>query len=190
METQSRRSQGAGKFPGEGLMKTQANRIIATSVILLTLMATICLGFAGQSAALKPLNLEQTQGEVRVVLLRAGQVVSTNNQIQFIVTYVVEIPKKGAFADLHFSSNDEIALVVKGKPVEFYGESSSSAMDFKELPRQNELIKPKAIEGREMLAQDIVFKDLKIEARKFDVKLKFSWRGNERSFDFKDVPLN
>jgi len=154
------------------------------------MLASLCLCFAGQSAALKPLNLEQTRGEVRVVLLRAGQVVLTNNQTQFVVTYVVEVPAKGAFSDLSFSSNTEITLAVKGKPIEFQGESSSSAMDFKELSRQNELIKPVVKEGKEMLAQENVFKDLIVEAKKLDVKLQFTWRGNERVFDFKDVPLN
>ncbi len=157
---------------------------------LAALFVLLCLGAAKQPAPLKPLNLEQVQGEVRIVLLRAGQVVLTNNQMQFVVTYVVEVPRKGAFSDLSFSSSNEITLAVKGKPIEFHGESSSSAMDFKELSRQNELIKPVVKEGKEMLAQENVFKDLKIEAKKLDVKLQFTWRGNERVFDFKDVPLN
>ena len=173
-------------------MHTNKHEFMKTRIKPLVVMAVVMIAaiFTGDAAPLKPLNLEQTRSEVRVVLLRAGQVVSTNNQMQFVVTYVVEVPAKGAFSDLSFNSNNEITLVVKEKPIEFHGESSSSAMDFKELPRQSELIKPAAKEGKEMLAQEIVFKDLKIEAKQLDVKLQFAWRGNERVFDFKDVPLN
>jgi hypothetical protein len=41
-----------------------------------------------------------------------------------------------------------------------------------------------------MIAEDVVFRGLKIDAEKLDVKLKFTWRGSPLAFDFKDVSLN
>ena len=164
-------------------MKTRIKSLVVMAVVM------IAAFFTGDAAPLKPLNLEQTHSEVRVVLLRAGQMVSTNNQPEFVVTYIVEVPNKGAFSDLHFYSTNEIALAVRGKPFEFQG-FSSSAMDFKDLPRQEELSRPGARDGKSMIAQDIVFQGLKVDSKKIDVKLQFTWRGNKMRFDFKDVPLN
>jgi len=157
---------------------------------LATLFVSLCLGVTAQFAPLKPLNLEKTREQVRVVLLRAGQVISTNSQPEFVVTYVVEIPSKGAFSDLHFYSTNEIELKANGKVIEWNGGFSSSAMGFNDLPRQNELSKPKELPGKAMLAQDMVFSGLKVNAKKIDVNLQFTWRGSQQVFDFKDVPLN
>ncbi len=168
-------------------MKTQINPIVPVFVAML--MGAL-YGNAGEQRPAKALNLEKSRGEVRVVLLRVGQVVSTNDHQMFAVTYVVEVPRKGAFSDLHFSSDMEITLAAHGKPVEFHGGTSSGAMDFKELPRQSELSKPATKEGKAMLAKEIVFEGLKVEAKKIDVRLQFSWRGSDMLFDFKDVPLN
>jgi len=41
-----------------------------------------------------------------------------------------------------------------------------------------------------MLAKETVFEGLKVEAKRIDVKVQFSWRGSDMLFDFKDVPLN
>lgn len=156
-------------------------------------IASTCLSFAGQSASLKQLNLETTQGEVRVVLLRAGQVISTNGQIQFVATYAVEIPKKGAFSDLHFYSTNELTLAVHGKPVEFSSISGSS-MGFDELHQKTDLIEPETTKGKAMITEDIVIGnldgDLKLDAKKADAIVQFDWRKNPMKFVFKDVPLN
>jgi hypothetical protein len=169
-------------------MQTKPRMAMMTA--LAALLVLLCLGATKQPAPLKPLNLEKIQGQVRVVLLRAGQVGLTNNQPEFIVTYVVEIPSKGAFSDLHFYSTNEIELKVNGKTIEWRGGFSSGAMGFNDLPRQNELSKPKELPGKSMLAQDTVFDGLKIDAKKIDVKLQFTWRGSQQVFEFKDVPLN
>jgi hypothetical protein len=169
-------------------MKTQIKSIVTVKASLVAAFASISLGIAGQQTPVKSLNLEQTRGNVRVVLLRAGRLISTNGQPEVVVTYVVEVPNKGAFSDLHFSLDNECILAVRGKPLECRG--SSSSMGFKDLPRQNELSKLVAREGRSMLAEEILFRSLKMEAKKIDVKLQFSWRGQEMVFDFKDVPLN
>jgi hypothetical protein len=98
------------------------------------LSGSFCLAEAGQSLPLKPLNQEMTQGEVRVVLLRAGKVSSSEHEAQWVVTYGIEVPQKGAFSDLGFSSADEVTLAVKGKAVEGLGGWSSGAMGFDDLP--------------------------------------------------------
>ncbi len=168
-------------------MQTSSRTALTTA--LTALLAALCLGAASGSAPLKPLNLEKTHGPVRVVLLRAGQVISTNNQPEFVVTYVVEIPSEGAFSDLHFSSSNEIELKANRKVIAWSGGFSSSAMGFNNLPRQNELSKPKEFPGKAMLALDIVYSGLKIDAKAVDLKLQFTWRKNQQVFEFKNVPL-
>ena len=127
---------------------------------------------AGEQKTKPGLNFEKVQGEVRVVLLRAGQVPSTNGQTAFVVTYIVEIPMKGAFSDLHFSSDKEVSIEVRGKPIKFSGSTSGSSSDFKDLPGQSELTKPVGREGMAMLAQERIFKDLKIDAKTVDLRIR------------------
>jgi len=171
-------------------MKTRIHPIPAAAM-LGSLMAALSLGIAGLAAApIKPLNLEQNHGEVRVILLRAGQVVLSNHLPVFVVTYVVEVPTNGAFSDLHFSSSNDITLGVRGKPIAISCPVSTGSMDFNKLPRQNELIRPSERAGKVMLAQETVFDGLNVDAPKIDVKLQFTWRKNPMLFDFKDVPLN
>ena len=170
-------------------MKFKTKTIKFAIAAFVAVIASSCLGFASQLAPLKQLNLEITQGEVRVVLLRAGQVISTNGQIQFVATYAVEIPDKGAFSDLHFYSNTELNLAVNGKPVEF-NNIESSEMGFDELLQKTDLNKLETHTGKAMIAQDVVIKDLKIDAKMVDVIVQFDWRKNPMKFDFKDVPLN
>jgi hypothetical protein len=157
--------------------------------LMLITFSTANFATAAEQRQNNSFNQEQTQGEVRVILLRVSQLI-VSNQPNFVVTYAVEIPVKGAFADLHFSSDKELALSVKGKPLYFPGSFSSTSMDFKALPRQNELIKPKVHEGKAMLAEEIVIAGLKVKASHVDLKIQFSWRGTEMKFDFQGVPTN
>ena len=169
-------------------MNIPAKAMMTLSAALAVLSAPLCPVSAGQAVPLKPLNLEKTQGEVRVVLLRAGKITSSEKEAQWVVTYAVEIPQKGAFSDLGFSSEDEVAVSVKGKAVECQGGFGSGSMGFDDLPRKGELSRPKVAPGNAMIAEDVVFRGLNIEAEKLDVKLKFTWRGTKLAFDFKDVP--
>jgi hypothetical protein len=171
-------------------VKITVKAMTILSAALAVLLAPLCPAFAGQSVPLKPLNQEKIQGEVRVILLRAGKIITLKNEEQTVVTYAIEIPQTGAFSDLSFSSNDEIAFSAKGKAIECEGPSGSTAMGFDDLPRQDELSKPKVASGKAMLAEEIVFRRLKTDAEKVDVKLKFTWRGNKLTFDFKEVALN
>jgi hypothetical protein len=174
-------------------MNYQTKTIKFVIAAFAAVIASSCLSFASQPALLKQINLESTQGEVRVVLLRAGQMISANGQIQFVATYAVEIPKHGAFSDLHFYSTNELTLGVNGKPVEF-NKFSSSTMGFDELHQKTDLSKPETTKGKAMITEDVVIGnldgDLKIDAKTVDVIVQFDWRKNPMKFDFKDVPLN
>lgn len=163
-----------------------------SSIIVVTLFIVLCVGCrepGGAAKVVDPFTNDLTQGQVRVVLLRACPDASVADQSTFVVTYGVEVPTDGAFSDLSFSSNDEIALLVRGKPVAFRSGFSSAAMGFGDLPRQTELRQPALPEGRAMLFQDLTFPDLEIEAKHMDIRLRFSWRGSSRSFDFQGVPV-
>ena len=168
-------------------MKT---RIKLISTAMVAVFVGICLSSAVGRKLTKALNLESTIGDVRVVLLRVGPVISTNGPRSFAVTYAVEVPAEGAFSDLHFKSATQITLSVRGKPVQFGDGFSSGAMDFTQLPRQDELMRPATREGKAMLAMDVEIENVKIKAKKVDVKIQFAWRGKEQKFEFKDVPLN
>lgn len=171
-------------------MNRPAKAMTTLGAAFAVLLGLLCPVSAGQAEPLKPLNQEKTQGEVRVVLLRAGKVISSEKEAQWVVTYGVEVPLKGAFSDLAFSSEDEVALSVKGKNINSWGDFGSGSMGFDDLPRQGELRKPEVAPGKAMLAEDVVFRGLKIDAEKLDVKIRFTWRGSPLTFDFKDVPLN
>ena len=170
-------------------MKTQSKACLISIVPLVAIALGICFATAENPKPLKALNLEQSQGEVRVILLRAGWTASTNNAKPLVITCAIEVPVKGAFSDLHFNSADEIALTGHGKAVEFHSVSSAT-MDLKDLPRQSELTRPATREGRAMIAEELTLNDIHLDAKQIDVKLHFLWRGNEMNFDFKDVPLN
>ena len=171
--------------------KTKTIKLAVAAIF--AVIASSYLGFAKQPSSLKQLNLESTHGEVRVILLRAGQVVSTNGQTQFVATYAVEIPDQGAFSDLHFYSNTELNLAVRGKAVDF-SKIEGSAMGFDELQQKTDLIKLETTKGKAMITEDIIIGnlngDLKLDAKKIDVIVQFDWRKLPQKFVFKDVPLN
>jgi len=170
-------------------MKTQIRSISAFIAALCVILVAGCNPPAEVPDATRKLKPDVSQGQVRVVLLRVGPVVSTNDRPTFVVTYGVEVPAEGAFSDLTFNSNDEIALVVHGKPLDYYGELSSGAMGFDALPRQSELSKPAIQQGKAMIFQDIVFTGLVVDAKQLEVRLQFSWRGTPLRFSFENVPV-
>ena len=169
-------------------MKSQ---ILSASVSITALGVILIVGCnppAGTLDATSKLNPDVRQGQVRVVLLRVGPVVATNDRPAFVVTYGVEVPTEGAFSDLSFNSKDEIALVVRGKPLDYH-ELSSGAMGFDALPRQSELSKPGIQQGKAMIFQDTVFNGLVVDAKQLEVRLQFSWRGTPLHFSFENVPV-
>jgi hypothetical protein len=170
-------------------MKTQSTARLVSIAFLVAIALGICSVTAETLPPLKALNLEQTQGEVRVLLLRAGKINATNDAKPLVLTFAVEVPAKGAFSDLHFNSADEITLTTQGKPIKM-NSFSGSLIDFKDLSRQNELTRPMVKEGKQMIAEEIVLKDINLDVHSIDVKFHFLWRGNKMNFVFKDVPLN
>ena len=170
-------------------MKTQICSISASIAALCVILVAGCGPPAEAPDATRKLNPDVSQGQVRVVLLRVGPVVSTNDRPTFVVTYGVEVPAEGAFSDLSFNSKDEIALVVRGKLLDYFHEFSSGAMGFDALPRQSELSKPAIQQGKAMIFQDTVLTGLEIDAKQVDVRLQFSWRGTPQHFSFENVPV-
>ena len=170
-------------------MKKQIRSISAIIATLCVILVAGCSPPADAPDATRKLNPDVSQGQVRVVLLRVGPVVSTNDRPTFVVTYGVEVPAEGAFSDLSFNSKDEIALVVRGKLLDYFREFSSGAMGFDALPRQSELSKPAIQQGKAMMFQDTVLTGLEIDAKRVDVRLQFSWRGTPQHFSFENVPV-
>ena len=170
-------------------MKKQIRSISAFIATLCVILVAGCSPPAEAPDATRKLNPDVSQGQVRVVLLRVGPVVSTNDRPTFVVTYGVEVPAEGAFSDLSFNSKDEIALVVRGKLLDYFREFSSGAMGFDALPRQSELSKPAIQQGKAMIFQDTVLTGLEIDAKQVDVRLQFSWRGTPLHFSFENVPV-
>ena len=62
-------------------------------------------------------------------------------------------------------------------------------MGVDKLPRQDELVKPAIRPDKAMLGEEVVLEGVKVDAKKVDVKIQFSWRDNKMAFDFKDVPV-
>jgi hypothetical protein len=175
-------------YKKNALMKTQIRSISAFIAALSVILVAGCNPPAEVPDATRKLKPDVSQGQVRVVLLRVGPVVSTNDRPTFVVTYGVEVPTEGAFSDLSFNSKDEIALVVHGKPLDYH-ELSSGAMGFDALPRQSELSKPAIQPGKAMIFQDTVFTGLVVDAKQLEVRLQFSWRGTPLRFSFENVPV-
>ncbi|MBL9172555.1 MAG: hypothetical protein JNL10_03385 [Verrucomicrobiales bacterium] len=159
--------------------------------LMAVVLSQVLLSGCGESAggARTGFRPELRQSEVRVVLLRVGPRTSSTSQPTFQVTYGVEVPATGAFSDLGFKGNDEIALLVRGKPIPLPGGFSSSAMGFGELSSRGELRKPTLQEGKAMIFEDITFPALQIDAGHLDLRIQFSWRGTPLRFDFEDVPV-
>ena len=170
-------------------MKTQIRSISAFIAALCVILVAGCNPPADVPDATRKLKPDVSQGQVRVVLLRVGPVVSTNDRPTFVVTYGVEVPTEGAFSDLSFNSKDEITLVVRGKPLDYRGGGGSASVGFSELPRQSELRKPALQDGKAMIFEDVTFTDLHIDAKQIAVRIRFSWRGTPQSFEFQNVPV-
>jgi hypothetical protein len=141
------------------------------------------------AAAERKAGPEMSRGEVRVILLRIGNSVTTNNLPCFEVTYAVEVPKKGAFADLHFGKSEEVTLSVKGVPIKGAQGTSSLATGIENLPRPAELSRPSAQAEKAILGEHVEFTGLKVKEKNIDIVIRFDWRGQKLEFPFKSVPI-
>jgi hypothetical protein len=163
-----------------------------SAVAMALALGTIALVAISCSAQKRPtatLPIEQSHGDVRVILMRVGQIRSPDNKPAIEVTYAVEIPQQGAFSDLHFFSNNEVTLAIDGKPVQPPGGFSSSSLGLDELPRKHELQKPEVRQGKAMIGQEVVVEGVQTQSRSIDVQLRFSWRHQQLAFSFPDVAL-
>ncbi len=157
---------------------------------LVAMLASAIPATAGDLQTARKANLEMSQGDVRVILLRTRSVVLTNGQSGFAVTFAVEVPQKGAFSDLAFSSDTEVVLIEGGKLLTPPGFSGMMYGSFKQLPFRNELIEPATTDGNAMCVEDVVFTGIAVHARKIDIRIQFSWRGSPQRFDFKNVVVD
>ena len=156
-------------------------------LVLFVFVLPLTIGGADSSKS----SFEKTIGEVRIVLIRVGYLNGADGDRVFTVTYAIEVPQKGAFSDLKFSSEDEVVLSVKGKPIadKDFKEISSLSAAVEKLPAAAGMKLPVEGKGRAILGEEVDFKGLKIMGDRLDVKIRFSWRGQTMAASFQDVPV-
>jgi hypothetical protein len=79
--------------------------------------------------------------------------------------------------------------MLRGKPIDFRGGSSSGSMPFSDLPRQNEVRKPELHDGKAMIFEDVTFTGIHVDAQHVEIRVRFSWRNSTLNFDFQNVPV-
>jgi hypothetical protein len=154
-------------------------------------------------------NPEQTQGEVRVVLLEAGQLTvftdKWNSDAQasgvsaapaFKVTYLIEVPEADAFSALALNTTNLLQIAVEGKIVSdeavpgIVRGISSDSRGFGESSVRSYLSQPKTPAGRRALIEETVLHGVRIEADHVDLTLRLNWKKKDMVFNFNDVPVN
>lgn len=104
-------------------------------------------------------------------------------------TGLTAIPTNGAFSDLSFCSNDEVALFAGGKPIAPQGAISSLSTGFSDLPQRSELRPPVLQPGKATICEHLIFTSLHLDAQAVAIRVRFSWRGSPQTFDFQHVPV-
>ena len=154
-------------------------------------------------------NPEQTQGEVRVVLLEVGQLTVFTDKWHsdpaesgvsaapvFKVTYLVEVPEADGFGALAINTSNSVQIAVEDKVVsdeavpEIVRDSSSVAGGFDQSSVKSYLSRPKTPAGKTGLVEETVLRGLRIEADHVDLTINLNWKKRNMTFDFKDVPVN
>jgi hypothetical protein len=132
---------------------------------------------------------ELSRGDVRVILLRAENIITTNQEPAFEVTFAVEVPRKGAFADLAFGKIEQVKLSAKGKPITGRSDVSCIAAGIENLPRADKLARPVAQADKSILGEHVQFTGLKVKEKKIDITIQFHWRGELQTFPFESVSI-
>jgi hypothetical protein len=162
-----------------------------------------------QQSFLEQYSPEQTQGEIRVVLLEVAQLTVFTDKWRgdaqasgvsavpaFKVTYLVEVPEADASGALVINSNNSVQIVVEGKVVSDEAVPGIvpgilvGSMGFGESSVRSYLNQPKTPAGRSALVEETILRGLRIEADHVDLTLSLSWKKKNMVFDFKDVPVN
>jgi hypothetical protein len=154
----------------------------------LWLVLTLACELVSVAAEKKP-DAEMSKGDVRVILLRAGNALTTNKEPFFEVTYAVEVPKKGAFGGLHFGKSEEVTLSANGAVIKGARGVSSLSAGIETLPGASELAVPTAGPEKAILGQHVEFAGLKVKEEKIDITIRFDWQGRPLEFPFKGVAV-
>ena len=188
------------------------NKMFRVAVVLLIALAAVCGGYFAFAAKQKPLatyNPEQIQGDVKVVLLRVGkltmftdkcfsdsQFTQTIGEPVFLVNYLVEVPKKGAFAGLTLRGSQGLDIIRDGHSIigqtepglikAFNGDSQA----FEKLSSRPDLRGRTIPDDKAALVEEDTLQGLNVSADQVDLHIKFGWNGKNMVFTFKDVPLN
>ncbi len=188
------------------------NKMFRVAVVLLIVLTAVCGGYFAFAAKQKPLatyNPEQIQGDVKIVLLRVGKLTMFTDKCfsdlrsarmigepVFMVTYLVEVPKRGAFSGLAFRSNDQLDVIHDGHSIAsqtepglvkgFDGHSESFEALASCVYLRDRVIPN---DGAAMIEEDTL-QGLKVSADVIDLQIKFGWNGKDLVFTFRNVPLN
>jgi len=190
-------------------MKTQIKSIV---VIVATLAVISCGVFFARAEKQKPLatyNPEQMQGDVKVVLLRVGKltmftdkcfsdsrVAQTIGEPVFLVSYLVEVPKKGAFSGLALKGSQGLDIIHDGHSIIGQTEPGlikafdGSSEAFKNLSSRPDLRDRTIPDDKAGMVEEDTLQGLNVSADHVDLQIKFGWNGEDLIFNFKDVPLN
>jgi hypothetical protein len=184
-------------------------RMATAMVAVAALLAGGCRPSVPPQSPSEKYNPEQTQGEVRIVLLEVGQLTVFTDKWHsdpavtgisaapvFKVTYLVEVPEADGFGALAINSSNSVQVAVEGEVVsneavpEIVRSSSSVVGVFDQSGVKSYLSQPKTPAGRTALVEETVLRGLRIEADHVDLTISLSWKKKNMVFDFKDVPVN
>jgi hypothetical protein len=182
------------------------------TVVLMAAVAVIAgivIAQAAKQKSIPAFNPEQTQGEVRVVLLRLERhTIYTDphdpwrNRVMaedhkrlsalpfFKVTFWLEVPREGAFGQVSMSTQDQLDILVDGKSILDGSGTSGGTMGFEDLPHHNELRQMSAPEGRAGICAECYSEGESIPTGPVDIRFKIKWKGVDKVFLFKNVPVN
>jgi len=168
-----------------------------------------CRPEVAQQSPPEPFNAEQTQGDVKVVLLEVAQLTVFTDKWHsdpqasgvsaapaFKVTCLIEVPATEAASALVLNPTNSVQVAVEGKSAAdelvpgISGGSSSSSMGFEQSCVKSYLNRPQTPAGRTALVEETVLRGMKIDADHVDLSLTLNWKKKDMVFEFKDVPVN
>ena len=178
-------------------------------MVAVAVIAGIVIAHAAKQNGIPAFNPEQTQGEVRVVLLRferhtiytdpkdpwRNRVMAEKHKSllalpQFKVTFWLEVPIEGAFGQVSMSTQDQLDILVDGKSILDGSGTSGGTMGFEDLPHYHELRRMSAPEGKAGICEECYSEGECIPTGPVDIRFKIKWKGQDKVFLFKNVPVN
>ena len=168
-----------------------------------------CRPEVAQQSPPEPFSAEQTQGDVKVVLLEVAQLTVFTDKWHsdpqasgvsaapaFKVTCLIEVPAAAAASALILNPTNSVQITVEGKPAAdelvpgISGVSSSHSMEFEQSCLKSYLNRPPTPAGRTAVVEETVLQGMKIDADHVDLSLTLNWKKKDMVFEFKEVPVN